>query len=84
MSLGWVIGLGAPAPVLEETGLLSVVLSLGSVVVSPTWGRVPAVSRDALRDGRWICRRSDPCKSAALYHCTVPRDTVMPLCDPQL
>ena len=42
MSLGCVMGLGAPTPVLEETGFLSVVLSLGSVDVSPTWGRVPA------------------------------------------
>ena len=64
MSLGCVMGLGAPAPVLEETGFLSVVLSLGSVDVSPTWGRVPAASQEAVKDGTWMRNRNFPCMSA--------------------
>ena len=65
MSLEWVIGLGAPAPVLEEIGLSSVILSLGSVDVSPTWGRVPAALEEAFQHCRWMCRDPGPGKTAA-------------------
>ena len=65
MSLGWVIGSGIPAPVLEETGFSSVVLSLGSVDVSPTWGRVPAASQLAHQDSTWMHIKDTPCRIAA-------------------
>ena len=75
MSLGCVMGLGAPTPVLEETGFLSVVLSLGSVDVPPTWGRVPAASQAAVKGGMRMCKKNHPCMSATgtvLGHITVP------------
>ncbi len=43
MSLVCVMGLGAPAPVLEDTGSVLLVCSLGSFCAAPpTLGRVPA------------------------------------------